>query len=541
MIKFLQFADDSTLIVQDEESINHAFIIIERFSQFSGLQLNRNKTEAIWLGCWKFRQREFENIKWSLYHNNRLKVLGIYIQNDKQIHEIPDNWDIGITKCQNIIKNWANRNLSIIGRIIVAKSFLLPQFLYVMQATVLSDNIFKKNLLLFSYIWSKKEHDINPHRVKVTERVKRNIMIQAYENQGLNIIDIECMQKSMAISWVKRLNTEGNGSWRLIPNYYYSLLSPKLTIFKCNTTTDKFKGLNQYIPEVYKRILKIWLSVSNSNTELNVENSSQVLWNNKIFIYRQTNLFLPRWIKKGITFVSDGMENHQISYPKVLAFIQDSGITKFEFNSVYAALKPLENINIYQNKDYNIHLYNKNIEKLTNQYIRKKLQTAKVEDLPNKWEHTFVNPGNGIFTEMFSLMPKHSKETKLILLQWKILHKIYPCNKYLHQVKLSESEMCIDCNSVDTFRTLFWECTIIKRLWSEVEQDMHRLLKTRVKLQKIEAMLGYIGAKNNEIINKLIIIAKQSIHTYRYGENTRNLLDTYKYEKRIRNITNEPQ
>ena len=54
-------------------------------------------------------------------------------------------------------------------------------------------------------------------------------------------------------------------------------------------------------------------------------------------------------------------------------------------------------------------------------------------------------------------------------------------------------------------------------------------------------MLGYIGAKNNEIINKLIIIAKQSIHTYRYGENTRHLLDTYKYEKRIRNITNEPQ
>ena len=101
--------------------------------------------------------------------------------------------------------------------------------------------------------------------------------------------------------------------------------------------------------------------------------------------------------------------------------------------------------------------------------------------------------------------------------------------------------MCIDCNSVDILEHFFWECTIIKRLWSEVEQDMHRLLKTRVNLQKIEAMLGYIGANYNEIINKLIIIAKQSIHTYIYGENTRNLLDTYKYEKRIRNITNEPQ
>ena len=43
------------------------------------------------------------------------------------------------------------------------------------------------------------------------------------------------------------------------------------------------------------------------------------------------------------------------------------------------------------------------------------------------------------------------------------------------------------------------------------------------------------------IISKLIIIAKQSIHTYRYGETTRNLVDTYEDAKRIRNITNEPQ
>ena len=50
---------------------------------------------------------------------------------------------------------------------------------------------------------------------------------------------------------------------------------------------------------------------------------------------------------------------------------------------------------------------------------------------------------------------KHSKETKIILLQWKILHKIYPCNKYLHQIKLSESELCIDCNNADTLEHFF--------------------------------------------------------------------------------------
>ena len=50
-------SSDSTLIVQDEKSISEALNIIELFSKFSGLQLNINKTEAIWLGCWKFRQR----------------------------------------------------------------------------------------------------------------------------------------------------------------------------------------------------------------------------------------------------------------------------------------------------------------------------------------------------------------------------------------------------------------------------------------------------------------------------------------------------
>ena len=144
MVTLLQFADDSTLIVQDEKSICEAFNIIELFSKFSGLQLNRNKTDAIWLGCWQFRHRELENIRWTLYPDNQIKILGVRIQNIKQIHEIPENWESGIIKCTNIIKLWANRNVSIIGRITIAKTFLLPQFLYLMQTTVLGDETLKK-------------------------------------------------------------------------------------------------------------------------------------------------------------------------------------------------------------------------------------------------------------------------------------------------------------------------------------------------------------------------------------------------------------
>ena len=55
-----------------------------------------------------------------------------------------------------------------------------------------------------------------------------------------------------------------------------------------------------------------------------------------------------RWIKHGITFVSDIMtENGQISYNKVIITkIQDTGITKFEFNCAKNALLKYENIPI---------------------------------------------------------------------------------------------------------------------------------------------------------------------------------------------------
>ena len=88
MVTFLYFTDDSTLTIQDEKSIGEAFHV-ENCSIFSGFQLNRNKTVAIWFGCWKFRQRELENIRWTLYPANQINIIGVRVQNNKQIHAIP--------------------------------------------------------------------------------------------------------------------------------------------------------------------------------------------------------------------------------------------------------------------------------------------------------------------------------------------------------------------------------------------------------------------------------------------------------------------
>ena len=96
-----------------------------------------------------------------------------------------------------------------------------------------------------------------------------------------------------------------------------------------------------------------------------IKQCSGIEYNNKI-IYRNNCIFIPRWIKHGISFVSDIMtENGQISYNKVIQKIQDTGITKFEFNCVKNTLLKYENMPIEQDKNNNIFLFDENIHKLT--------------------------------------------------------------------------------------------------------------------------------------------------------------------------------
>ena len=169
-----------------------------------------------------------------------------------------------------------------------------------------------------------------------------------------------------------------------------------------------------------------------NKSKTTLPNSAQVLWNNNKIRYRNNCIFIPWWIKHGITFVfSDNMtENGQISYNKVIAKIQDSGITKFEFNCVKNALLKYENILIEQQQKTMIffnwwkHSYNY-------QNISKQIQKKSYFEPEIKWQHGFPNIQNLNLTEMWSIVPNCTKDSKLILLQWKILHKIYPTYKYL--------------------------------------------------------------------------------------------------------------
>eukprot|EP00916_Digyalum_oweni_P008980 GHVL01015118.1.p2 GENE.GHVL01015118.1~~GHVL01015118.1.p2 ORF type:complete len:123 (+),score=4.29 GHVL01015118.1:83-451(+) len=113
----------------------YALNIMNDFSSFSGLRIHKRKSEAMWLGSRKHCDETFYNFVWK----KKLKILGVYFCNDKSASLVEDNWTGRIRNIKRLICAWEKRNLSIVGKICLVKTFLISQCVYIMQAFVLPD------------------------------------------------------------------------------------------------------------------------------------------------------------------------------------------------------------------------------------------------------------------------------------------------------------------------------------------------------------------------------------------------------------------
>ena len=93
-------------------------------STFSGLAMNTNKTEAMWLGSKTYCKEKYYDIKWKM----QIQILGIHFFNTIPASQIEENCLPRIETIQRIIVTWSKRNLSIMGTICIVKSLLLSVY-----------------------------------------------------------------------------------------------------------------------------------------------------------------------------------------------------------------------------------------------------------------------------------------------------------------------------------------------------------------------------------------------------------------------------
>ena len=89
----------------------------------------------------------------------------MYFACDKCASQVEENWTGRVENIKRIINAWEKRNLSIAGKVCIIKTFLISQFVYIMQALVVPDPVLTQvNRILFRFLWRKKDCNRRPLR-----------------------------------------------------------------------------------------------------------------------------------------------------------------------------------------------------------------------------------------------------------------------------------------------------------------------------------------------------------------------------------------
>ena len=152
-IKILLYADDVTLLLRDRNDIPLVLQILDAYSKISGLVINRNKSQAMWIGSSRNKTKQCYDLQWK----NEIKILGINFCSNYSASQLESNWVSRIKTIKQLIQGWEKRNLGLLGKICVIKAFLLSQLVYVMQAISIPEKILNElNTLFFRFLWRKK-------------------------------------------------------------------------------------------------------------------------------------------------------------------------------------------------------------------------------------------------------------------------------------------------------------------------------------------------------------------------------------------------
>ena len=515
-LKLSQLADDTTLFLNSKQEVSLTLNIIEIFGSLSGLKLNRNKTEGIWLGNLKSCKDKVENINFT---QKPIKVLGIYFGlNKNECKKL--NLQRQYEKSEKIIKDWNKRNLTMLGKITLVKSLILPNITYVASVTEIDKEYLAKfKKIIYSFIWNNK-----------SEKVKRDIISKNYHAGGLKMINIDKYLEAINISWVKKLieNEDLSPNWKVLPRFYFDKFGQEFLIFKMNfNNINLVYKLKELIPQFYLRIIKSWI---NTKSEKELDHLSykqirqQLIWGNKNIKLNGKCLIFKNWINSKILFLNDIIDNKgkfnqnmildKLSchanwfseYSKLMKAIpkqwlqeltkEESLKTKVTIDSEYkfkdkkGKMVSLKNIS---SKDIYISLLNR--------YYEKPIGFQ-------KWDNIFILENNtNKRQQMLNYIFYYIQDNKFKMLRWKFLHYILPTKQLLFSWKITKTPLCNICDVIEDYEHYFLTCKFLKSFWDQIKLLLDKL-KIGHHIISIKSLLyGYkINDTSYYSINDLITI-----------------------------------
>jgi hypothetical protein len=197
-----QYADDTNVAVTDMPSVRELFRTLGKYEKATNAKVNKDKTEALWVGNWKGRQDTPLNLKWT---SGTIKFLGIVIGNkvgpNGHLSLCELNFAEQIETIKNKINFWKGQGLSLISRVKIINIFILSRLWYRTKVWDITKYCLESlNRIIRNFIWEEKRG----------ARVRQEVLQLEYEKGGLQLVDINCkiqVQRTKRILYLMSLDS----------------------------------------------------------------------------------------------------------------------------------------------------------------------------------------------------------------------------------------------------------------------------------------------------------------------------------------------
>ena len=539
-IKLSQYADDTTLILDgSEQSVKEAVKLLESFGDASGLRLNSSKTEALWIGskanC-DLKLCPEKDFKWP---KKKVKALGVWLSTDPDI-TISQNYKDKLERIKATLGCWKFRRLSLLGKVLILKSLITSQLVYILSPLQSSPEAIKEiNSIFYNFLWNGKG-----------DKIKRNVMINDYSQGGLKMIDILSFNKSLKATWIKKyLDTENGGSWKLFFDAELQRYGGKLAILGNLNSKDMHSVIKVSDPFV-KESLEIWSEISFEETVTSYKHlCSAPLWHNSLIRIGNKPVFYQDWFLKGISKVNHLMDD-SLNFLSHISFQNKYNlrVKPLTFFGMIAAINHLR-IQIARNQPDSHESFSSVFMKSTkpSRLVYKKLLSKRGQEpisSQQKWQQDIDTDQKVNWKAVYQLASHCTKSSKLIVFNFKFLHRRLSTNSFLHKLGFTDSEKCTFClKETEHLLHLFWTCEKTQSFWNSLFSWLQsgRIIEKDSRSLEADAALGLRpdNSKYELQINFCFLIAKYFIWICKLKECIPKLNDFLSYLRHFFKIEND--
>ena len=180
--------------------------MLDIYGDCGGLKRNTAKTEALWLGKNAARKDTPFGIKWP---ETPISALGTSFSHNYKLCEW-ENFTPKINKLKTVFNVWSQRDLSVYGRITIAKTLGLSKLLFSSACICTPAHVIDKvNRLIVYFVWRGKK-----------PKIKSDTLIGSKDQGGLDLPEYETFSKSLQCAWVRRMKERVGNQGMTIPSFY---------------------------------------------------------------------------------------------------------------------------------------------------------------------------------------------------------------------------------------------------------------------------------------------------------------------------------